>query len=629
LQDKLSYDPPGVVTVSSQLRWLASVLFFVSATVGAVRLASASESQWIEIRSPHFSVVTDAGEKRGRETAMRFEQMRAVFGTLLTKVNVNIPIPLQIVAFRNAKEFRQFAPLWNGKAVQLAGLFQGGEDRSFIMLDMSVENPWTVVFHEYAHQLMNGVLTARVDPWFEEGFAEYFSSIEVDSKEARVGKIPEYDYRILQQDGMMKVADLFKVPQDSSTYNENGSHRTVFYAESGMLVHYLYDNDLVIRLSNYFGFKIDKSVPVEDAIQQAFGFSAAQFDKVLRNYVSQGRFKYYPIPTPSNIDSKDYLAKPLSPADSSAVLADIHLHSRDYHEKAIAEFREILKTEPNHAAACRGLGYAYLQKQDFAQAGEYFKRAAQADSKDPRVHYYSALLMSRDGSFANHSDLPQMTKELETAIDLDPGFADSYMLLAFAQTYAGEPAKGLVSMKKAVSLSPRNENYQFNLAQMYLNNQKPDEAIALLQALQKSSNQEVTQRAGQSLAQAQQYKASMQANHARGSIAAQEIDSGARGGSIQIGRVSTTGEAAQAIPAQVPLKFLKGTILSVDCSSPPIATLRVRSGAKTWKMQVPDSKHTLVIGADEFSCSWNKQAVALNYRETGDAAGSVVSIEVQ
>jgi len=46
-------------------------------------------------------------------------------------------------------------------------------------------------------------------------------------------------------------------------------------------------------------------------------------------------------------------------------------------------------------------------------------------------------------------------------------------------------------------------------------------------------------------------------------------------------------------------------------------------------MQVPDSKHTLVIGADEFSCSWNKQAVALNYRETGDAAGSVVSIEVQ
>src|ERR1700693_4471372 len=142
----------------------------------------------------HFSVVTDAGEKRGREVAMRFEQMRAVFGTLMTKAKVNLPVPLQIVAFRNTKEMRQVAPLWKGKPTELAGLFQGGADRSFIMLDMSVDNPWTVVFHEYAHQLMNGTMKAALDPWFQEGFAEYFSSIEVDSKEARVGKIPNDEY---------------------------------------------------------------------------------------------------------------------------------------------------------------------------------------------------------------------------------------------------------------------------------------------------------------------------------------------------------------------------------------------------------------------------------------------------
>src|SRR5271169_5649167 len=213
--------------------------------------AFAGESQWVEVRSPNFSVVTDAGEKRGREVAMRFEQMRAVFGALMTKANVNLPIPLQIVAFRNTKEMRQVAPLFNGKPTQVAGLFQGGADRSFIMLDMSVENPWVVVFHEYAHQLMNGNLQVGFAPWFEEGFAEYFSSIEVDSKEARVGKIPEYDYQVLQQDGMMKVADLFRVQKNSPTYNESGSHRTVFYAESGMVMHYLYDNNLLPRLSAY------------------------------------------------------------------------------------------------------------------------------------------------------------------------------------------------------------------------------------------------------------------------------------------------------------------------------------------------------------------------------------------
>jgi hypothetical protein len=170
--------------MSRRFPWLTSALLFCLFAPGLTPLASANEASWIEVQSPHFSVVTDAGERRGRETAMRFEQMRAAFGALLSKANINSPIPLQIVAFRNTKELQEFAPLWNGKPVQVAGLFQAGDDRSFILLDMSVENPWTVVFHEYAHQLMNGVLTAPVDPWFDEGFAEYFSSIEVNNKQA-------------------------------------------------------------------------------------------------------------------------------------------------------------------------------------------------------------------------------------------------------------------------------------------------------------------------------------------------------------------------------------------------------------------------------------------------------------
>lgn len=616
--------------MSSHLRWFFREFFPLMLTLGSLPIASASDSQWIEIQSPHFSVVTDAGEKRGRETAMRFEQMRVVFAALMTKANVNLPIPLQIVAFRNSRELRQFAPLWNGKPIQLAGLFQGGQDRCFIILDMSTENPWGVVFHEYAHQLMNGVLNASVDPWFEEGFAQYFSSIEVDSKEARVGKIPEYEYQIVEQDGMMKVADLFRVQQNSSIYNESGSHRTVFYAESSMVVHYIYDNNLLPKLSTYLNLKITNNVPVEEAIQQSFGLSAAEFDKALRNYVNSGHYRYFPMPTPTNIVSSDYVVRPLSPADSGAVLADIHLHSRDYQDKAIAEFREILNTDPNNASACRGLGYAYLQKQDFAQAGEFFKRAAQGDSKDPRVHYYSALLMSREGAFTDHSKMPEMIEQLESAIGLDPNFADSYSLLAFAQMYAGDPAKGLISMQKAVSLSPRDENYQFNLAQMYMNNQQPDPAIAILRTLTRSSSPGVAARASGSMEQAQQFAAAMKEQQAAKSEFSRKNDGEEPGtGYLRRGKDMTAEEAAHVVPNQTPPSFLKGTIVSVDCSSPPVATLTVVSGGKTWKMQVSDSKHVLLIGADVFSCSWSKQKVALNYRETGAAVGRVVSIEVQ
>src|SRR6266446_3624797 len=165
--------------------------------IGLALPAFCGEPQWVEIHSPHFSVVTDAGEKRGRDAAARFEQMRAVFGTLMVNANVNTPIPLQIIAFRNNKELRQFAPIWQGKATQIAGLFVGGSDRCYILLDMSLENPWQVVFHEYAHQLMNGTLSMQLDAWFEEGFAEYFRGIVVNEKEAEVGRVPEDESYVL------------------------------------------------------------------------------------------------------------------------------------------------------------------------------------------------------------------------------------------------------------------------------------------------------------------------------------------------------------------------------------------------------------------------------------------------
>ena len=596
----------------------------------AISLVYAGEPQWVEVCSPNFSVVTDAGEKRGREVAMRFEQMRAVFGALMTKANVNLPTPLQIVAFRNTKEMRQVAPLFNGKPTQVAGLFQQGSDRSFIMLDMSVENPWVVVFHEYAHQLMNGNLQGTYAPWFEEGFAEYFSSIEVDSKAARVGKVPNDEYVVLRQLGMMRIADLFRVQQNSQTYNESGDHRTTFYAESGMLMHYIYDNQLLPKVGTYFDLEEQQHLPVEEAIQKAFGMSASQFDKTLRNYVNDGRFKYYPITTPASISSNSYTATPLSSAAGNAVLADIHLHSLDYQERALAEFQDILKSDSKNAAACRGLGYAYLQKQDFAHAAEYFSRASELDSKDPRVHYYSALLMARESGFGGGADLPAMIRELETSISLDPAFADSYALLAFAQSTSGDAPKALVTMRKALAISPRNENYLFNLANIYLANRQPDQAIAILQSLQVTDNPELASRVAGTLAQARQFQQIGQTtpqdqNAGMVPLRKENLESQANSQGTSQAPVDTPVKTKTNVIAS---KFVRGILNSVDCSADPSAILTVVSGPRTLKIKVTDKNHVTLIGADQFSCSWLKQKVAVNYREN-DGEMSVISLEIQ
>jgi hypothetical protein len=315
--------------------------------LGIAAPAFCGEPQWVEIHSPHFSVVTDAGEKRGRDAAARFEQMRAVFGTLMVNAKVNTPIPLQIIAFRNNKELRQFAPIWQGKATQIGGLFEGGSDRCYILLDMSLENPWQAVFHEYAHQLMNGTLSMQMDSWFEEGFAEYFRGIVVSGKEAEVGRVPEDESYVLDNTTWMKIADLLRVQPYSKTYNENGDRRNIFYAESGILVHYIYDNGLMPRVVTYFDLVHNRHVRVEDAIQQAFGMSAPQFDKELHNYANSGHSKGYILAAPAGIDSKGYSSAPVEALNAQTILADVHLHSPDYQKSAEEEFEAVLKVDPS------------------------------------------------------------------------------------------------------------------------------------------------------------------------------------------------------------------------------------------------------------------------------------------
>ena len=489
--------------MSVHARYLCILVCFVIAIP-----AFSSDPQWVEIKSPHFSVVTDAGEKRGRDAAARFEQMRAVFGTLMVNANVNTPVPLQIIAFRNGKELRQFTPIFQGKATQNAGLFVSGTDRSFILLDMSLENPWQTVFHEYAHQLMNGTLSMQLDPWFEEGFAEYFRAIVVDGKEADVGMVPDDEYDVLDHNSWLKVADLLRVQRYSKTYNENGDRRSVFYAESGILVHYIYDNGLLPKVATYFDLVHNRHGSVEDAVQQAFGMSPPQLDKALHNYEGSGHSKGYKLAAPAGIDGKGYTSVPLAAVNAQAILADVHLHSPDYQKTAAEEFEAVLKIDPNNALALRGLGYSYLMKQDLAKAGEYFHKSAQIDPKDPRVLYYSALLSQREASEASNNTperLQSMQNELETSIKLDPQFADAYNVLAFTYRSEGKRDQAITALRKAVELSPRNEQYQFNLAQLYLEDKKIDDATSILHVLQGGSDPQVAARSAALLIQLQKY----------------------------------------------------------------------------------------------------------------------------
>src|SRR5215467_7090032 len=141
------------------------------------------EPKWIEVHSTHFSVLTDAGDKRGREVVLRMEQMRAVFGQLLLKDKLKMSVPITVVALKSDKQYGSIAPI---KQYTAAGFYVPGADRVYIVLNLFETEPWRAVAHSLAHYYLN-YNYPPVQGWFDEGMAEYFSSIEIGGKGVDIG----------------------------------------------------------------------------------------------------------------------------------------------------------------------------------------------------------------------------------------------------------------------------------------------------------------------------------------------------------------------------------------------------------------------------------------------------------
>ncbi len=607
------------------MRNLVRFLSLVVAILASATPGAAAEQAWVEVRSPHFSVVTDGGEKRGREVALRFEQMRTIFGTLFTKVNVNIPVPLQIIAFRNQKELRANAPLFNGKPIELSGYYQMGEDRNFILLDLSSNNAYEAVFHEYAHLLLNGNFP-RTPLWFDEGFAEYYSTIKILGKDVVIGDAAEGRMQYLYSN-RINTLQLFSVVHESKEYNVSGGDRQNVYAHSWLMVHYLFDAKKLNEANAYFDL-VRKNVPVDEAIKRAFGVEAKELDKTVDAFYRSGKLMKGTMKAPQGVSDVEFEAHPLSALDMRAMIADLHLHSPDYQEQAVTEFEAVLQEDGNNAAAHRGLGYAYLRKNQMDKAREHFSRAASLNSTDARVHYYSALLLNHQG-FSDDRDeaMREMKSELEKAIALDPGFADSYSLLAFVQMATGDKDEAMQSLRKALQLNPRNENYQLNMARYLAADDKLDEAESLLKSLKGSDNPQTESMAESQLrwiAESRQRRIELQERIKR----TEESSSAA----FDVDETRETESGQSVAEVNVPLKparFLKGRLTSVQCNEDGSAVLTIASGKSNWRMRTHNRTRLVLIGADTFSCDWRNKNVGVNYVPSAESQGSLISLELQ
>lgn len=668
--------------MSRNLLPFRSVALSLLAALSLAAPVFAAEPHWIRVASSHFLVLTDGDEKQGREVAVRFEQMRAVFAQLLARGRVNLPLPVDIIALKSDEEYANAAPSPQGKPIFEAAFSIPGEDREFFVLDLAEADSWRAISHEFGKMLLN-YNYPPTQPWFDEGFAEYFASLHLDNKQMQLGEDPESNPAVRQSvlgkrsgtgkppqpladllnaSPWMTLSALFAAKPETAPGN---SRQTLFYAQSWMVMHYLINKNKLAETGAYFGLIKNDKLPVDEAIQKAYGMTSAQLDQAVKDYfhsLTAAPAKAVVTAAPVTYDDIGITTSDVPEAIARASVAEMDLRLPERRDQA----RQLLETiagqaSTDNAVAHRGVGWDHLVKMEFDPATEEFRAAVELDNKDPWPRYYMALTKFREAQSSGKEvpGLANMMQDLHFTLEKWPECAEAYYMLGWAQCVGGGVHAAMESVPAAIRLAPRNQNYLLEMARVYAAAKDWDAATALLQRLSTSSDTQVAAAAHndlQDLPSLMKYgvapvhaaAAPATTSAAAPATAKPTAPAAAQPASKTASTTAPSTQAAKATsqpappidldqdleaPSEAhidrrPIHYLKGKLISVDCSQPPAAVVIFSSGVKTLKLKTPDYKSMTLVGANAFSCTWANRQVSVNYKAVGTDTGDLVSLEV-
>jgi FimV-like protein len=461
------------------------------------------KDKWTSVRSKNFLLIGNANEKDIRQVGIRLEQFREVFAHLFTSLKISSPVPTTVIVFKNDESYRPFKTNPN-----TAGYFQPGPDVNYITLEISndvnrEDNPFTIIFHEYAHLLIRNT-SGNVPTWFNEGLAEYYSTFSItdDQKVVMGSPIANHVY-LLRENKMLPLRTLFQVDQESPYYNERDK-QSIFYAESWALVHYLIlgkDGQRMSQLSKFVEL-ISADVSMEQAFQQAFAMTFEAMEKELRAYIQRDRYPILDGHFENKLGQNSPMeSAPITEAEAQAYLGDLLLKSN----RADAEvyLQKALTLDPDSAMANASLGLLRVRQGQHGEARKLLERAVAKSSQNYLIHYYYAYALSREGMddmVAVMGMAPEsakiMRRELKRAIELRPDFLESYGLLAFVNLVTDTDLdESMEMLKQRLGGAPHRSDLSFMLAQLYLRKEDFKAARQLIDKVLAEGDADIRQRA--------------------------------------------------------------------------------------------------------------------------------------
>lgn len=452
--------------------------------VASLLLGSPADSgaAWRQLDASNITVIGDGNERTLRVAAARVAAFRAALMQLERGARAGSE-PLIVLVCESARVFNAILPRFNGRPLKdVGGFFQQGSETSFIGLGRggSTEENLRVVFHELAHAVLS-TSEDRPPPWWNEGLAEYYSTFEwlADGRGGRVGTPVRHHLETLHAQ-FMPLAELLAIDYESPFYNE-GARRSLFYAQSWALVHYLLDERGVRREAfDDYSARLARGEARVDAFARSFAQSVDQVERELRSYVQRpalaGRIVALSTPGDGGPSVKPQL---ITDARLDTVIADLLL-LQGRAEEARARVEPLARALPvssrTHepavvAEARRIIGQLELREGRVAEAVAELRAAAREATDTFSAHLFLARALLQDARRAARSDprLLEACRAAERATEVRPESDAAWAWLARCQLRrVSGAASALLAARRAIDAAPRVPDHRLLLARALL-----------------------------------------------------------------------------------------------------------------------------------------------------------------
>lgn len=592
-------------------------LIIAAAILFASPLPGAKHDIWFEARSPNFIVVSNAGEKQARKTAVEFEEIRAVYRQSIPLVGSHPSPVITILAVKDEDSLRALLPeYWVKGHAHPSGIFYFAMNQYYaaVQLDAPGDNPYRNIYHEYYHSVTLPYFP-NLPLWVSEGLADFYGNTEIGDKDVGTGR-PDADLIAALREGQfIPLATLFKVDHTSPYYNEQNK-TSVFYAESWAIVHYLMVGDRASHKQQFVDYltAIAHGATQDEAAAKAFG-NLKQFQNTLVQYIGNRSFYFMKSPAPPKVRDADVKVQELSDAEADAYRGGFQA-ARGRTQDAKVLLQEAVRLDPKLALAYQNLGLAQFIDGQHSEALASVSQAISLDPKNGLTRFLRAYLSLRS---TDELKDPHTEDDLREAISADPEFAEAYGLLATYLANQEESLPEALSIaKKAISLEPGNPSYQLSLAQVLVRMGRFDEAQTTALTARAMA------RRPEDISQTESFTAGLQR--------ARAVQGQIEGGTADTPR---SAEAAEAGPGdETPLEEVTGVVKEASCAGGgPKLEIQAESGV--FQLHSPAMGGVQIMMASKPPAGFNLckgltgANVTVQYKpDARDKSGTLVTIHV-